>query len=86
MKKTSRLKFTEEELSDPVIGKAAKKAEKAAAKADKAQQKIPQKKQVKAVRTSDPETGKVKVNLSSVLRSKASQHHILSCLQGGNCR
>ena len=63
MKKTSRLKFTEEELSDPVIGKAAKKAEKAAVKADKAQQKIPQKKQVKAVRTSDPETGKVKVNL-----------------------
>lgn len=63
MRKESRLKFTEEELSDPIMGKAAQKAEKAAKKADKAQQKIPVKKQVKAERTSDPETENVKVRL-----------------------
>ena len=63
MRKESRLKFTEEELSDPIIGKAAKKAEKAAQKAEKAQQKIPTKKRIKAEQSSDPETGKVKVRL-----------------------
>ena len=61
MNKEPRLRFTEEERSDPALEKPIRKAEKAAAKADKAQAKIP-KKQVR--RTSiDPETGKVTTKL-----------------------
>ena len=61
MNKEPRLRFTDEERSDPVLKKPIRKADKAAAKADKAQAKIP-KKQVwkKAV---DPETGKVTTKL-----------------------
>ena len=56
MNKEPRLRFTEEERSDPALEKPIRKAEKAAAKADRAQAKIP-KKQVR--RTSiNPETGK----------------------------
>ena len=61
MIKEPRLRFTEEERSDPALEKPIRKAEKAAAKADRAQAKIP-KKQVR--RTSiDPETGKVTTKL-----------------------
>ena len=61
MNKEPRLRFTEEERSDPALEKPIRKAEKAAAKADRAQAKIP-KKQVR--RTSiDPETGKVTTRL-----------------------
>ena len=61
MNKEPRLRFTEEERSDPALEKPTRKAEKAAAKADRAQAKIP-KKQV--LRTSiDPETGKVTTKL-----------------------
>ena len=61
MNKEPRLRFTEEERSDPALEKPIRKAERAAAKADKAQAKIP-KKQVR--RTSiDPETGKVTTKL-----------------------
>ena len=61
MNKEPRLRFTEEERSDPALEKPIRKAEKAAAKADRAQAKIP-KKQVR--RTSiDPETGKVTTKL-----------------------
>ncbi len=61
MNKEPRLRFTEEERSDPALEKPTRKAEKAAAKADRAQAKIP-KKQVR--RTSiDPETGKVTTKL-----------------------
>ena len=66
MNKEPRLRFTEEERSDPALEKPIRKAEKAAAKADRAQAKIP-KKQVR--RTSiDPETGKVTTKL--VLENK----------------
>ena len=61
MNKEPRLRFTEEERSDPALEKPIRKAEKAASKADRAQAKIP-KKQVR--RTSiDPETGKVTTKL-----------------------
>lgn len=63
MKQEPRLKFTEKELADSVMGAAAKKAEKAADKADKAQQKIPTKKAVRPALTADPKTGKIKVQL-----------------------
>ncbi|MEF2836207.1 MAG: NlpC/P60 family protein, partial [Oscillospiraceae bacterium] len=62
-KRESRLKFTEKELNDPVIGPAARKAEKAADKAEKAQQKIPAKKVIRPELVPDPKTGKIKVQL-----------------------
>ena len=61
MNKEPRLRFTEEERSDPALEKPIRKAEKAAAKADRAQAKIP-KKQVRRT-TIDPETGKVTTKL-----------------------
>ena len=61
MIKEPRLRFTEEERSDPALEKPIRKAEKAAAKADKAQAKIP-KKQVKRTEV-DPKTGKVTTKL-----------------------
>lgn len=61
MNKEPRLRFTDEERSDPALEKPIYKADRAAAKADKAQAKIP-KKQVR--RTSiDPETGKMTTKL-----------------------
>ena len=61
MNKEPRLRFTEEERSDPALEKPTRKAEKAAAKADRAQAKIPKK---QGRRTSiDPETGKVTTKL-----------------------
>ena len=66
MNKEPRLRFTDEERSDPALEKPIRKADRAAAKADRAQAKIP-KKQVR--RTSiDPETGKVTTKL--VLKDK----------------
>lgn len=62
-KRESRLKFTEKELSDPVLAHAAKKADKAADKAEKAQQKIPTKKTIRPELTPDPKSGKIKVQL-----------------------
>jgi len=56
-----RLHFTEEERSDPALGKPIHRVEKAASKADKAQAKIP-KRAVKRA-TLDPETGKVTTKL-----------------------
>ena len=61
MTKELRLRFTDEERSDPALEKPIRKADKAAAKADKAQAKIP-KKQVRQ-KTVDPETGKVTTKL-----------------------
>ena len=43
MNKEPRLRFTEEERSDPALEKPIRKADRAAAKADKAQAKIPKK-------------------------------------------
>ena len=40
-KKTTRLRFTEEELENSQVRKAAKKADKVVEKADKAKEKIP---------------------------------------------
>ncbi len=54
----SRLKFTDKERADPVMGKAVRKAEKAAAKADQAQAKIPRKKAVKPELITDNSNGK----------------------------
>lgn len=59
----SRLKFTDKERLDPVMGKAVRKAEKAADKADKAQAKIPTKKVIKRELITDNSNGKIKVKL-----------------------
>ena len=59
----SRLKFTDKERLDPVMGKAARKAEKAADKAEKAQAKIPAKKVIKPELITDNSNGKIKVKL-----------------------
>ena len=44
MNKEPRLRFTDEERSDPALEKPIRKVEKAAARADKAQANIPKKK------------------------------------------
>ena len=59
----SRLKFTDKERLDPVMGKAARKAEKAADKAEKAHAKIPAKKVIKPELITDNSNGKIKVKL-----------------------
>ena len=59
----SRLKFTDKERLDPVMGKAVQKAEKAADKAEKAQAKIPTKKVIKRELIADNSNGKIKVKL-----------------------
>ena len=59
----SRLKFTDKEWLDPVMGKAVRKAEKAADKAEKAQAKIPTKKVIKRELMTDNSNGKIKVKL-----------------------
>ncbi len=59
----SRLKFTDKEREDPVMGKAVRKAEKAAAKTDQAQAKIPRKKAAKPELITDNSNGKIKVRL-----------------------
>ena len=59
----SRLQFTDKERLDPVMGKAAQKAEKAADKAEKAKAKIPTKKVIKQELITDNSNGKIKVRL-----------------------
>ena len=59
----SRLQFTDKERLDPVMGKAAQKAEKAADKAEKAQANIPTKKVIKPELIADNSNGKIKVKL-----------------------
>ena len=59
----SRLKFTDKERLDPVIGKAVQKAEKAADKVEKAQAKIPTQKIIKRELITDNSNGKIKVKL-----------------------
>lgn len=59
----SRLKFTDKERLDPVMGEAVRKAEKAADKAEKAQAKIPTKKVIKRELIADNSNGKIKVKL-----------------------
>lgn len=61
--KVSRLTFTGEERSDPVLEKPLKKAEKTANKLEKAQAKIPKKKILTKERIFDAQTGKAKVRL-----------------------
>lgn len=61
MRKEPRLRFTDEERSDPALEKPIRKADRAAAKADRAQAKIP-KKQVRQT-SIDPKTGKVTTKL-----------------------
>ena len=56
MNKEPRLRFTDEERSDPALEKPICKAEKAAARADEAQANIPKKKVRQTV--IDPDTGK----------------------------
>ena len=46
-RKVTRLRFTEDELANPKIKKAASKAEKAAEKADRAAAKTPKKRKLK---------------------------------------
>lgn len=57
MTKEPRLRFTDEERSDPALEKPIRKVDRATAKADKAQAKIP-KRNVKQT-VVDPETGKL---------------------------
>ena len=59
-KRSPRLQFTEEELTDPAISKSAEKAGKAADKLEKAEKKIPRKKAKQRVVSSD---GKVTTRL-----------------------
>ncbi len=61
MNKEPRLRFTEEERTDPALKKPIRKAEKAAAKADAAQAKIP-KRQVRQT-VVDPDAGKTATKL-----------------------
>ena len=61
MIKEPRLRFTDEERTDPALEKPIRKADRAAANADRAQAKIP-KKQVRQ-KTVDPETGKAATKL-----------------------
>ena len=56
MNKEPRLRFTDEERSEPALEKPIRKAEKAADRADKAQANIPKKKVRQTV--IDPDTGK----------------------------
>ena len=57
------MQFTDKERLDPVMGKAAQKAEKAADKAEKAQANIPTKKVIKPELIADNSNGKIKVKL-----------------------
>lgn len=66
-KRAPRLQFSEDELADPVIRKAAEKAEKAADRLEKAEKKIPKKTVKKRVVDSD---GKVTTRLSLKRKSR----------------
>lgn len=74
----SRLKFTDKERLDPVMGKAVRKAEKAADKAEKAQAKIPTKKVIKSELIADNSNGKIKVKLhfEDTEKKPPSQHKV----------
>ena len=65
--KARRLRFTEDDLSDRDIRKAARKAEKAADKADKANEKLPTKRRVRITRDSGKSQA-VEERLSDKLR------------------
>ena len=65
--KARRLRFTEDDLSDRDIRKAARKAEKAADKADKANEKIPTRRRVRITRDSG-KAQEVEERLSDKLR------------------
>ena len=58
-----RLQFTEEELADSKLKKAAHKAQRRTDKLEKAEKKLPKKTVRKPVRTVDPQSGKVKTTL-----------------------
>ena len=61
--KSSRLQFTDEELSTPELERYIKKSDKAAARLDAARAAIPKKKTLAAERTFDEATGKGKTRL-----------------------
>ena len=75
LNKEPRLRFTDEERSDPALEKPIRKAEKAAARADKAQANIPKKKVRQTV--IDPDTGKKtsKLTFDKYCSRKASGRH-----------
>ena len=62
MNKEPRLRFTEEERTDPALEKPIRRAQKAAVRADKAQARIPKKKVRQTV--IDPDTGKKTTKLT----------------------
>ena len=76
MNKEPRLRFTDEERSDPALEKPIRKAEKAAARADKAQANIPKKKVRQTV--IDPDTGKK----TSKLTFEDKKNHLPNFLKG----
>ena len=61
--KSSRLQFTDEELSTPELEKYIKKSDKAADRLDKAKAAIPKEKKLVKERTFDETTGKGKTRL-----------------------
>ncbi len=63
-KKVPRLQFTDEELSEKAVGKAAERAEKKVVKLEKAEAKIPTKAQKVKERVVDAKTGKITTRLS----------------------
>ena len=62
-KRPPRLKFTDEDRTNPELQKKVQKADKAADKADSVQGKIPSRKKLKADVVPDPKSGKLKVKL-----------------------
>jgi len=66
----SRLKFTDDELADPAISKAANKSKKAIAGYEKAQGKIPKSKSLAIERDSDKPSGKTETRLIFVEGNK----------------
>lgn len=62
-KRAPRLRFADEERTDPTLKKPIRKVDRAAAKADQAQEKIPKNKVLRKQRTFDKPTGKTKVRL-----------------------
>lgn len=79
-KKTTRLRFTEEELENGQVKKAANRANKAVEKADKAKEKIPSRRkriteeEKSAVRSEKLRFGKAEIGLEEVAKPSRGQH------------
>ena len=83
-KKTTRLHFTEDDLKDSKVRRAAKKAEKAADKADRAIEKLPKKRKLRA-ESQGAVSRKKKFRGEKIESGKPSRsrRRNRSCTQGG---